>query len=816
MPSRPASSLPLGSVLGTDGSSRSCAPQGKMFKYTPPWQVLCATLEPRAQGLKGPVPGAAVHWGYEEAVIDPGPEQQLWGQEDALDEEPSWEMDRVTRNPIFHLPQAAPQASPPGERKSQHSHEGHGGRQVENGHGWGSHGALEDASEFPADALDSGRDLWTPPPDRESKLEVVRAGTLYDLRAYRGEKKPSKLYEEDEEEQYRCVPAEISPEKAKELEEERQQVIKSQVVKKSSTTAERCSSVDELSSAKSTPEKSEAKLGGSRAPSFAICFDSSSPRRALTPVDRESIDTDQINFATARQQFLLLEKANPGSLFRPGQQGTSPKPESTRRAYEWVWQCPELFLGTPSQRGEDGGNIAYTAGVEEEPCAPKKADTPRSHPNSEATSFPQASSREDVGLSLGKMSTESSADYASDGSVSEVFEAPLPSEPDSQDGAKEPKARTETPIEREIRLALEREETLRKERGLGRQSSSSELVEIHTKPLLTMSRSPPPGRKGKDKGRASFYVQREIEQETQREEALKREGRLLGAYDKGPQQELGERRKVFEQDDATPAPAKSPEAPARTQTGAPMMSHGAGSMVDAVDLLSVQAYPPCQQDPSLEGFPGAGAEGAEASTRPAKPGVMNREYFSLLWKPKFSFATDQGSGSQQRAEQSAARLSAHEEQYTLKSWKPQAAVLIEEDIQHTLQREQELREERRRSERLRQGSQEEKGSPSPLSSPSSGASGISGSYLVSESPVFAPLSMNVPSPYQGYSGKSMALQSPPLGRRKLKQKDDRMYAGIEPSDTINTEVVESTRVIRHKNLLAQRWEAGQFANKDDD
>ncbi|XP_019339649.2 mitotic interactor and substrate of PLK1 isoform X2 [Alligator mississippiensis] len=726
-------------------------------------------------------------------------------------------MDRVTRNPIFHLPQAAPQASPPGERKSQHSHEGHGGQQVENGHGWGSHRALEDASEFPADALDSGRDLWTPPPDRESKLEVVRAGTLYDLRAYRGEKKPSKLYEEDEVEQYRCVPAEISPEKAKELEEERQQVIKSQVVKKSSTMAERCSSMDELSSAKSTPEKSEAKLGGSRAPSFAICFDSSSPRRALTPVDRESIDTDQINFATARQQFLLLEKANPGSLFRPGQQGISPKPESTRRAYEWVWQCPELFLGTPSQRGEDGGNIAYTAGVEEEPCAPKKADTPRSHPNSEAASFPQASSQEDVGLSLGKMSTESSADYASDGSASEVFEAPLPSKPDSQDGAKEPKARTETPIEREIRLALEREETLRKERGLGRQSSSSELVEIYTKPLLAMSRSPPPGRKGKDKGRASFYVQREIEQETQREEALKREGRLLGAYDKGLQQELGERRKVFEQDDAAPAPAKSPEELARTQTGAPMMSHGAGSTVDAVDLLSIQAYPPYQRDPGLEGFPRAGAEGAEASTRPAKPGVVNREYFSSpLWKPKFSFATDQGSGSQQRAEQSAARPSAHEEQYTLKSWKPQAAVLIEEDIQHTLQREQELREERRRSERLRQGSQEEKGSPSPLSSPSSGASGISGSYVVSESPVFAPLSMNVPNPYQGYSGKFMALQSPPLSRRKLKQKDDRMYAGIEPSDTINTEVVESTRVIRHKNVLAQRWEAGQFANKDDD
>uniref|UniRef100_A0A8C3K7V6 A-kinase anchor protein 2 C-terminal domain-containing protein n=1 Tax=Calidris pygmaea TaxID=425635 RepID=A0A8C3K7V6_9CHAR len=154
---------------------------------------------------------------------------------------------------------------------------------------------------------------------------------------------------------------------------------------------------------------------------------------------------------------------------------------------------------------------------------------------------------------LGEMYNEGNAGYTSDGSTSnEVFNGLV----DLRDGSngldKEMKISNETPIEREIRMAMEREENLWKERGIPRLTSSSELVEIQTKPLLSMLTSPGPGRKGKDRGRASLYLQREIEQETKREEALKKQGRLLGTYDRGTQQELDERRRVFDEGRGSP------------------------------------------------------------------------------------------------------------------------------------------------------------------------------------------------------------------------------------------------------------------------
>ncbi|NXI37997.1 MISP protein, partial [Galbula dea] len=611
--------------------------------------------------------------------------------------------------------------------------------------------------------------------------------------------------DEDEQEQRRVPPPNISPEKAKELEDERKEIIRSQVVRKSSTIAERWSSMDELSSINtSTGSQGEGRCTGSFAPSFAISFDKSSSRRAVTPVDSESIDTGQINFSAARQQFLMLEKNNPGSFFSPGQQAMSPKAELMTKVSRQEWHSPE----TATKAVGGYGNAS------------------------------------------------ASGQSRTDKTINQVYSVSYKS--NSLD--KETKISNETPIEREIRMAMEREENLWKERGIQRLTSSSEMVEIQTKPLLSMHTSPGRGRKGKDNGRASLYVQREIEQETKREEDLRKQGRLLGTYDRGTQQELDERRRVFEQEEAplqkpTPTrraderrswvnefvveqpksyglhPAEDTRAgtslPCYTtsitlfETSQPRFATNEKSQDHPVVSKSASTSTSKWREDSWGGrLPG--------STPTASTAVLPRKYFFLsFWKPKVSFVDDMGTQSPLRREDG------REEQYKLRTWKPQTSALIEEEIRSDLLREEELQEQRRRRQKLMDGYSlvsSDDPQDGSRSRHSSAASGVSGSYSVSGSPVSTPAShqgvlelvssftpLRVTSPSQG-STETLASDcagSSPFEERRRRVKEDGKYAGIEPIDRINTEVVESTRVTRHKSAMAQRWEAGQYVRDDD-
>ncbi|NXP75917.1 MISP protein, partial [Ramphastos sulfuratus] len=589
--------------------------------------------------------------------------------------------------------------------------------------------------------------------------------------------------DEDEQDQHRVPPPNISPEKAKELEDERREIIRSQAVRKSSTIAERWSSMDELSSINtSTGSQGEGRHSGSFSTSFAITFDRLPSRRAVTPVDSENIDTEQINFSAARQQFLMLEKTSPGSFFSPGQQAMSPKPESMTKVSRQEWHSPEMATmaargqgnaGTPSQSRTDKTvyqvySVAHRTPVKEEIYAPSSSN--------------------------------------------------------------------ETPIEREIRMAMEREETLWKERGIQRLTSGSEMVEIQTKPLFSMHTSPGPGRKGKDNGRASLYVQREIEQETKREEDLRRQGRLPGTYDRGTQQELDERRRVFEQEEAppqkptptrkaeerrswvnesaveqplshSPRPAEDtrggrrfPSYPTSITLFQTTQPHLATSQRSQDQPRVSQLAPTSTSKPSEDSW---GRRLPSSTPSPTSTVVLPREYFSLpFWKPKFYFLDDMGTQSPLRREDG------REEQYKLRTWKPQTSALIEEEIRSDLQREEELQEQRRRRQQQLLDDYSRVSSDGALqegsrSRHSSAASGVSGSYSVSGSPVstsapqqgvlglvssFTPLRLASPSQGSTETLGSDSARSSPFEERSRRVKEDGKYAGIEPVDKINTEV----------------------------
>ncbi|NXA85039.1 MISP protein, partial [Melanocharis versteri] len=613
--------------------------------------------------------------------------------------------------------------------------------------------------------------------------------------------------DDDEQDLYRVPPPNISPEKARELEDERKEVIRSQVMRKSSTIAEKWSSMDELSSISTgAGSQGEGRHTGSVPTGFAIWFDKSSPGRAATPVDPENIDTEQINFSAARQQFLMLEKTSPGSFFSPGQQAMSPRPESVTKVPREEWYSPET--ATKATRGHSSAS------------APSQSRT--------------------------------------DKSVYQVYDVSSHKTPEKEEVYAPRKAHmesNETPIEREIRMAMEREENLWKERGIQRLTSSSELVEIQTKPVLNIHTSPGPGRKGKDRGRASLYVQREIEQETKREEDLKRQGRLLGAYDRGTQQELDERRRVFEQEEAPPqkpTPLKqaeerrswlkefvveqpsSPSPAEDTRAERNIPSYTASIAHFQLSQPRFAASERSREQPLVSQHVSASASKWESedswggklpssTPSPASTAVLPREYLSLsFWKPKVSFVDDMGTQSPPRREDG------REEQYRLRTWKTQTSALIEEEIRSDLQREEELQEQRRRLMDTYSDGVPQEGSHSRHSS---AASGASGSYLVSESPASSPAShqtgilglissftpLRVTSSSQG-SAETLtpdSSHSSPFEERRRRVKEDGKYAGIEPVDKVNTEVVESTRVFRHKSAMAERWEAGQYVRDED-
>ncbi|KAG8441452.1 hypothetical protein GDO86_006988 [Hymenochirus boettgeri] len=130
---------------------------------------------------------------------------------------------------------------------------------------------------------------------------------------------------------------------------------------------------------------------------------------------------------------------------------------------------------------------------------------------------------------------------------------------------------SETPIEREIRLAMEREQVLRQERGISLPVGQPELVEVQRRSVL--GEQTVVG--GKERQLAGAQMQRDIQQETRREQDLVQQGKVMGAYDRGQQQELQEKKLIFEsmrpvstdppikkRDDATPSvQIKDPEIP---------------------------------------------------------------------------------------------------------------------------------------------------------------------------------------------------------------------------------------------------------------
>ncbi|XP_062420403.1 uncharacterized protein LOC119218094 isoform X2 [Pungitius pungitius] len=146
-----------------------------------------------------------------------------------------------------------------------------------------------------------------------------------------------------------------------------------------------------------------------------------------------------------------------------------------------------------------------------------------------------------------RMESDSCDDSQSDSGVSADFSPCSTLEGTTISAACAGAVPNETPIEREMRRAVEREHSLRRSRGLPNPPTSPEYVEIPLrKTILCESVTKSERSQGKDRQLAGKKMEQEIHKEAEREQDLVKLGKVQGFYDKGTVRQIKERKLIFE------------------------------------------------------------------------------------------------------------------------------------------------------------------------------------------------------------------------------------------------------------------------------
>ncbi|XP_077058975.1 mitotic interactor and substrate of PLK1 [Siphateles boraxobius] len=346
----------------------------------------------------------------------------------------------------------------------------------------GSHVGFYSFVDDPASPEAEMNEVYMISPKRQAKLNTLKEKSTFKLQTYTDEKIPGRLFEETNgDDRYRVKDASTVNEVEKN--QDRIEIIRNQAPKNSPALKEQWSALENLDIS-NMPHR---LLDG-----FSLRYKPVSAKTEQVRVEPGTIDNEQIDFNAARKQFLMMERSKQNPYL----------------------QSPQQLPYSPKLRGQ---SLSSTANI----FTPKEVSKENSL---EETQIPLATQQE------AEVKTVTVTEDPEDGVLSGAIASGLGDRsggyPNNWSISNEPYisemgssftmlSADETPIQREIRISQQREESLRRSRGILR-SDNSEMVEIRTKPILTLSSSQVKSAKAKETNRVSFLIQRELQLEKQR------------------------------------------------------------------------------------------------------------------------------------------------------------------------------------------------------------------------------------------------------------------------------------------------------------
>lgn len=269
----------------------------------------------------------------------------------------------------------------------------------------GTSGAGPRAPVSPGSSGSSGR---CPSRDGELTLTTLKKEAKFELRAFQEDKKPSKLFEDDESGKEPCCVRKVRPsEEMQELEKERRELIRSQAVKKNPGIAAKWwnppqeKSIEEqlgeepLESHRKYQARREKRAQQQQQQVQARQPPAPAPDRQGGAEHAKDVLTEQIDFSAARKQFQQMESAQPAGprgqsgprlfsvkpFYRPlGSVGSDkPPPPATRPAPAGP---PPEDGGVAVAQGHKSScaSESQSAGAGQGPEAPQGREGPYSEP----------------------------------------------------------------------------------------------------------------------------------------------------------------------------------------------------------------------------------------------------------------------------------------------------------------------------------------------------------------------------------------------------------------------------------------------------